>query len=72
MIWAMRKKRIMAIERAVMTKRQSRQWETDATTGKFRSKTELRQKNREKNFECNADDGMKSMKLVCHTKGDVR
>ena len=37
----------------------------------FRSRTELRLKNEENNFELNADVEGKSMKLLCHKKGVI-
>ena len=38
----------------------------------FRSRTELRLKNEEKNFEFSTGGVGKPMKLVCHKRGDVR
>ena len=38
----------------------------------FRSRTELRLKAEENNFELNAGGEGKPMKLLCHKRGDVR
>ena len=54
------------------TERGSRERESCEITKVFRSRTKLRLKNEEKNFEFNANGEGKPMKLLCHKRGDVR
>ncbi len=62
----------MAMGRAERAERGSRDRGSDVIAKVFRSRTELRLKNEEKNFEFNAGGEGKPMKLLCHKRGDVR
>jgi len=64
----------MALGRAETAERESRDRGSDVIAQVFtcRSRTKLRLKNEEKNFELNAGGEWKPMKLLCHEKGDVR
>jgi len=67
-----RHEKIMALGRAEMAERGGRDRESDVIATVFKSRTELRLKKGEKNFEFNAGGEGKSMKLLCHKRGDVR
>jgi len=67
-----RREKIMELERAETAERGSRDWGSDLITKIFRSRTELRLKNEEKNFELNAYGEGKPMELLCNKRGDAR
>jgi len=62
----------MALGREEMVERGNRDRESDVIAKVFRSRTELRLKNKENNFELNTGGEGKPMKLLCHKRGDVR
>ena len=64
--------KIMALGKAETAERGSRDRGSDVIAKVFRNRTELRLKNKEKNFELIAGDEGKPMKLLCSKRGDVR
>jgi len=63
-----RHRKIIALGRPERAERGSRDRGSDVIAKVFRSRTELRLKNEEKNFELNADGEGKPMKLLCHKR----